>query len=107
MARGDNVRVTVPEHAVLDAIADLDVEVVTADVARPARACAGRCAASTASSTWPVATTLRAGWRDLYQANVIGTRIALEEALRAGVQRVVHTSTIAAHRPAPRPLDRR
>ena len=46
------------------------------------------------------ATALRTGWRDLYQANVIGTRIVLEEALRAGVERTVHTSTIAAIGPA-------
>ena len=34
--------------------------------------------------------------------NVEGTRIVLEEALRAGVERVVHTSSVAAVGPAPR-----
>jgi dihydroflavonol-4-reductase len=46
------------------------------------------------------ATPLRAGWRELYRANVVGTRVALEEALRAGVERVVHTSAAAAVGPA-------
>jgi dihydroflavonol-4-reductase len=37
----------------------------------------------------------------LYQVNVGGTRIVLEEALRAGVERVVYTSSAAAVGPAP------
>jgi dihydroflavonol-4-reductase len=98
--RGDDVCVTVREHAMLDALGDLDVEVVTADVLQRddmRRALRG------VDRLFHVAgaTTLRAGWRALYDANVIGTRIALEEALRAGVERVVHTSTIAAIGPAP------
>jgi dihydroflavonol-4-reductase len=93
--RGDDVRITVRGHAVLDAIADLDVEVVTADVLERR---AMRRALRGVDRLFHVAgaTTLRAGWRDLYQANVAGTRIALEEALRADVGRVVHTSAAAA-----------
>jgi dihydroflavonol-4-reductase len=37
----------------------------------------------------------------LYKVNVEGTRIVLEEALRAGVERVVHTSSAGALGPAP------
>jgi len=99
LARGDDVRVTVPEHAALDAIADLEVDVVTADVTdRRAmkRALRGVDRFFHVSD----ATTLRAGWRALYEANVVGTRVALEEALHAGVQRVVHTSAVAAIGPA-------
>jgi dihydroflavonol-4-reductase len=101
VARGDDVRVTVRAHAMLDAIADLDVEVITADVLERR---AMRRALSGVDKLFHVAgaTTLRAGWRDLYDANVTGTRIALEEALRAGVERVVHTSTVAALGPAAR-----
>jgi dihydroflavonol-4-reductase len=97
--RGDRVRVTVGEHAALDAIAGLDVEVVTADVTDRR---AMRRALRDVDRLFHVAgaTTLRAGWRDLYRANVVGTRVALEEALRAGVQRVVHTSAAAAIGPA-------
>jgi dihydroflavonol-4-reductase len=101
LARGDNVRVTVPEHAALDAIADVqaEVEVVIVDATNRIEM---RRALRGVDRFFHVsdATTLRTGWRDLYQANVIGTRIALEEALRAGVERTVHTSTIAAIGPA-------
>lgn len=47
-------------------------------------------------------TSLRAPIDALFRINVEGTRIVLEEALRAGVQRVVYTSSIAAVGPAPR-----
>jgi dihydroflavonol-4-reductase len=101
VARGDDVRVTVRDNAMLDAIADLDVEIVEADVLERR---AMRRALRGVDRLFHVAgaTTLRAGFRALYDANVTGTRIALEEALRAGVERVVHTSTIAALGPAAR-----
>jgi dihydroflavonol-4-reductase len=97
--RGDDVRVTVRPHGVTEPIDDLDLEVVTADVLDPRDM---RRALRGVDLLFHVAgaTSLRAGWRDLYDANVRGTRVALEEALRAGVQRVVHTSTIAAIGPA-------
>ena len=47
-------------------------------------------------------TSLRASADTLYRVNVDGTRIVLEEALRAGVERAVHTSSIAAIGPAER-----
>jgi dihydroflavonol-4-reductase len=47
-------------------------------------------------------TDMRASAAELFRVNVEGTRIVLEEALRAGVERVVHTSSIAAIGPAPR-----
>jgi dihydroflavonol-4-reductase len=99
--RGDDVRIAVREHAMLDAVDDLDVEIVTADVLERRGM---RRALRGVDRLFHVAgaTTLRAGWRDLYDANVTGTRIALEEALRSGVQRVVHTSAVAALGPAPR-----
>jgi dihydroflavonol-4-reductase len=99
LVRGDDVRVAVPEHASLDAIADLDVDIAVAEVTNRTemrRALRGVDRFFHVSGT----TALRAGWRELYQDNVMGTRIALEEALRAGVERVVHTSTIAAIGPA-------
>src|SRR4051812_16647193 len=99
VVRGDRVRVTVPAHAALDAIADLDVEVVAADVTDRREM---RRALRGVDRLFHVAgaTTLRAGWRELYRANVVGTRVALEEAMRAGVERVVHTSAAAAIGPA-------
>ena len=47
-------------------------------------------------------TSLRARADVLFQVNVEGTRVVLEEALRAEVPRVVYTSSIAAIGPAPR-----
>ena len=47
-------------------------------------------------------TSLRAPIEALFRINVEGTRIVLEEALRAEVARVVYTSSIAAVGPAPR-----
>jgi dihydroflavonol-4-reductase len=46
-------------------------------------------------------TNLRASADALFAANVEATRVVLEEALRAGVERVVHTSSTAAVGPAP------
>jgi dihydroflavonol-4-reductase len=99
VARGDRVRVTASPGAPLDAIKDLDVEVVAADVTDRKEM---RKALRDVDRLYHVAgaTALRAGWRELYRANVVGTRVALEEALRAGVARVVHTSAAAAIGPA-------
>jgi len=47
-------------------------------------------------------TSLRAPIDALFRVNVEGTRVVLEEALRAGVARVLYTSSIAAIGPAPR-----
>src|SRR5215218_8269360 len=92
LARGDNVRAVVPDHGSLDPIADIqaEVEMVVAgatDRGELRRALRGVDRLFHVSD----ATTLRTGWRDLYQANVVGTQIALGEALRAGVERVVYT----------------
>src|SRR4051812_36479065 len=98
-ARGDRVRVIVPPHAALGALGGPDVERVAAGA--PARR-AMRRALRDVDVLFHVsaATPLRAGWRELHRANVLGTRVALEEALAAGVQRVVHTSAAAAIGPA-------
>jgi dihydroflavonol-4-reductase len=97
--RGDDVRVTMRGHASVDAIAGLDVEVVTADVVDRRDM---RRALKDVDRLFHVAgaTALRSGWHELHRVNVLGTRVALEEALRAGVERVVHTSTASAIGPA-------
>jgi dihydroflavonol-4-reductase len=46
-------------------------------------------------------TNLTAAREDVFSLNVEGTRVVLEEALRAGVERVVLTSSVAAIGPAP------
>lgn len=99
--RGDRVRVTVRERSRLDNLHGLEVERVTCDVLDRR---AVRRALKGVDRVFHVAgrTSLRAPRDTLFQINVGGTKVVLEEALRAGVERVVHTSSVAAVGPAPR-----
>ena len=100
--RGDDVRVTVRASSSREAIAGLDVDVCVAQLGDRA---ALRRALRGVDRVFHVAGTthLRAPATELLRVNVEGTRIVMEEALRAGVERVVHTSSIGAVGPA-RPL---
>ena len=97
--RGDHVRVTVRTGSILDQIDGLDIEMARCDILDRQ---AVRRAMRGVTRVFHVAglTSLRAGADALYRVNVDGTRIVLEEALRAGVERVVHTSSVAAIGPA-------
>jgi dihydroflavonol-4-reductase len=101
VARGDAVRVLVRERSPLDELAGLDVELAHGDVLdrRSVRRGMGG-----VQRVFHIAgmTSLRASADRVFAVNVGGTRIVLEEALRAGVARVVHTSSVAAVGPAPR-----
>ena len=99
VARGDDVRVTVRASSSREALAGLDVEVAVAQLGDRA---ALRRALRGVDRVFHVAGTthLRAPPAELARVNVEGTRIVLEEALRAGVERVVHTSSIGAVGPA-------
>lgn len=101
VARGDDVRVTVRPRSKLDNLADVDAERVQCDVLDRR---AVRRAMRGVDRVFHIAgfTSLRASADAMYRANVDGTRIVLEEALRAGVQRAVHTSSVAAIGPAER-----
>src|SRR3954468_13857722 len=99
--RGDRVRVAVREGSLLDNIADLELELVTADVldrAAVRRALRGVEHVVHAAGM----TSLRASADAMFRANVESTQIVLEEALRAGVGRAVHVSSAAAIGPAER-----
>jgi dihydroflavonol-4-reductase len=100
--RGDDLRLTTRESTKTENLVGLEYEGVKCDlldrrqVRRALRDvdrvfhCAGM-------------TSLRASDGDrLFEVNVIGTRNLLEECLRAGVERVVYTSSVAAIGPAPR-----
>ena len=63
--------------------------------------CGGRCGASTRVFHVAGSTNLRASADALFEANVVTTRMLLEECVRAEVERVVHTSSVAAVGPAP------
>jgi dihydroflavonol-4-reductase len=101
VARGDRVRVTRRARSRLDNVAGLDVELVVCDVTDRRQV---RRAMEGVDRLFHVAgmTSLRARADTMFRVNVQGTRIVLEEALRAGVERVVHTSSVAAIGPAPR-----
>jgi dihydroflavonol-4-reductase len=97
--RGDHLRVTVRESTRLENL-DFEHEPAACDILDRQ---AVRRAMKGVDRVYHVAglTSMRASARVLSEINVQGTRIVLEEALRAGVERVVHTSSIAAVGPAP------
>jgi dihydroflavonol-4-reductase len=99
--RGDDVRVTVRPRSRLQNLTALDVDQVECDVLDRG---AVRRAVRGVERVFHVAglTNLRADADTHYRVNVEGTAIVLEEALNAGVQRCVYTSSVAAIGPAPR-----
>ena len=99
-ARGDEVRATVRANSNLAPLAGLDVETVVAELSDRR---AVRRALRGVSRVFHVAgsTNLRAPAEALFEANVVTTRVVMEECLRAEVERVVHTSSTAAVGPAP------
>ena len=106
--RGDELRLCVREESRRDAIADLDCEEVVCDILdrrSVTRALRG------VDRVFHVAgmTSMRASAEPLFRVNVEGTRTVLQACLRAGVERVTFTSSLAAIGPgAPRqPVDER
>jgi dihydroflavonol-4-reductase len=101
LERGDDVRITVRDRSRLDNVEGLDVQRVTADVLDRRSL---RKALRGVDRVFHVAgrTSLRAAPDTLFTTNVQGTRTVCEEALRAGVERMVHVSSVAAIGPAPR-----
>jgi dihydroflavonol-4-reductase len=100
LERGDDVRLAVREGSPDAAIADLDCERVRCDVRRRQSV---RRAVEGSERVFHCAgvTSLRAEDSErLFQVNVAGTRVVMEECLRAGVERVVYTSSAAAVGPA-------
>src|SRR5215217_3199280 len=94
-ARGDDVRVTVRPTSRLESLKDLEVETVVADVT-DRRAVRRALRGVTRVFHLAGSTNLRLRPDDLFHLNVQGTRTVLEECLREGVERVVHTSSVAA-----------
>src|ERR1700676_3372046 len=95
VARGDDVRVLLRASSTNRAIADLPLEYVTGDLRGPAsldRAMKG------VKRVFHVAADYRL-WakrkQDIYDSNVGGTKNLLEAAKRAGVERLIYTSTVA------------
>jgi dihydroflavonol-4-reductase len=99
--RGDDLKLVLRRTSRRDNLAGLDAKIVTGDLLDRA---AVRRALRGVDRVFHAAglTSLRASPDHLYRMNVETTRIVLEEALRAGVERVVFTSSIAAVGPARR-----
>ena len=98
--RGDDLRLTVRQDTPTEHL-DFEYETVRCDILDRQ---AVRRALRGVGRVFHVAgiTSMRAPAGDLFRVNAEGTRIVMEEALRAGVERVVHTSSVAAIGPAPR-----
>jgi dihydroflavonol-4-reductase len=99
--RGDDVRVTVRDGAPGEPLEGLDVERVAWRDVTDRRAL--RRALKGVEKVFHLAgsTNLRLSAAELLRVNADGTRTVLEEALRAGVERAVYTSSVSAIGPAP------
>lgn len=98
--RGDPLRLLVRRGSALDHLSGLELERVGGDVTDRR---AVRRAMEGVDRVFHLAgsTSMQAGSRDaVFNLNVKGTRLVMEEALAAGVKRVVHTSSVAAIGPA-------
>jgi dihydroflavonol-4-reductase len=98
--RGDDVRVTVRGGSNLGALEGIDVATVNADVLDRR---ALRRSMKGIDRVFHIAgsTDLGLPRERTFAVNVEGTRFVLEEALRAGVERLIYTSSAAAIGPAP------
>jgi dihydroflavonol-4-reductase len=98
--RGDEVLVTVRSSSRLDAFDGLDVRPIRADILDRSSI---RRAMRGVERVFHLAgiTDLGAQRARVFSVAVEGVRIVLEEALRAGVERAVYTSSVAAVGPAP------
>jgi dihydroflavonol-4-reductase len=97
--RGDEVRATVRPRSNIRALEELDVSTVRADV-RDRRAVRGAMRDIDRVFHLAGTTNLRLSRERVFALNVEGSRVVLEEALRAGVERVVYTSSAAAVGPS-------
>jgi len=98
--RGDQVRLLVRRGSRLDHLSDIDLERAGGDVTDRR---AVRRSMEGVDRVFHLAgtTSMRPGNRGaIFDVNVKGTRIVLEEALAANVKRVIHTSSVAAIGPA-------
>jgi dihydroflavonol-4-reductase len=98
--RGDQLRLLTRRGSSLDHLSDLEFERAGGDVTDRR---AVRRALEGVDRVFHLAgtTSMRSGSREaVFDVNVKGTRVVMEEALTAGVTRVVHTSSVAAIGPA-------
>ena len=100
-ARGDSLRLTRRRRSKLDNLKDVEHESVQCDILDRA---AVRRALKGVDRVFHLAGLVSMRPVDserLFEVNVGGSRVVLEECLRAGVERVVYTSSVGAIGPAP------
>jgi dihydroflavonol-4-reductase len=100
--RGDDLRVTVRENSPTEALSDVDHEEVKCDLLDRRSV---RRAVTGVERVFHCAGLVSLRQRDaerVFEVNALATRLLLEECLRANVERVVFTSSVAAIGPAPR-----
>jgi dihydroflavonol-4-reductase len=95
-ARGDQVRVLRRATSRLDALEGVLVEYVVGDILDPDSLATAMGGCRVVFHVAATAHYWRAGKETLYRVNVDGTRNVMQAALTAGVERVVHTSSVAA-----------
>ncbi len=98
--RGDDLRLTRRRRSRWENLEDLDVETVECDILDRA---ALRRALKGVDRVFHIAGLVSTRPKDterVFEVNVTGTRLLLEECLRAGVERIVHTSSAGAIGPA-------
>lgn len=107
-AAGWQVRILRRPHSRLDALEGLAYEEAIGDVLDPESLTAAMQGVDVVFHVAGAADYWRKPVEHLYRVNVTGTRHVVTAALRAGVARLVHTSSVAALGPAPgpdRPVD--
>lgn len=100
-ARGDELRLTLRERSRLESLEGIDYEGVTCDLLDRRALRRALKGVDRVFHSAELASLARSAAPDMFRVNVEATRTLLEECLRAGVERVVYTSSVAAIGPAP------
>jgi dihydroflavonol-4-reductase len=100
-ARGDALRLTRRRRSKLDNVADVEHESVQCDVLDRASVRRALKGVDRVYHLAGLVSMRREDTERLFEVNVGGTRIVMEECLRAGVERVVYTSSVGAIGTAP------
>lgn len=99
--RGDELRLMARRTANLDHLEDIEFERTTGDITD--RRAVRRALDDEVERVFHVAgsTSMQRGSEErVFEVNVVGTRYVMEEAMQAGVERVIHTSSAGAIGPA-------
>jgi len=96
VARGDRVRVLRRANSCLIALERLPVEHAIGDILDETAVAAAVTGCELVFHVAALSSYWRARPEDVYRVNVEGTRIVMDACVRAGVPRVVHTSSVAA-----------